>query len=272
MSMINTNVMSLTAQRNLNASASDLSTAIERLSSGLRINSAKDDAAGLAIASRMTAQINGLDQAVRNSNDGISMAQTTESALQEVTSNLQRIRQLAVESANGSNSLADRAALDQEVQARLTEVTRIASQTTFNGQKVLSALGVVNFQVGANATDTATIDFGAVTLDAAGLSLATTNVTTAANAATAMTSVDAALTQVNTFRSSLGAAQNRFQSTVSNLQSISQNTSASRSRIQDADFASETAAMSRAQILQQAGISVLAQANSAPQSILKLLG
>ncbi len=272
MSMINTNVMSLTAQRNLNASANDLSTAIERLSSGLRINSAKDDAAGLAIATRMTAQINGLDQAVRNANDGISMAQTTESALQEVTNNLQRIRQLAVESANGSNSTADRAALDQEVQARLSEVTRIANQTTFNGQKVLAGLGSVNFQVGANATDTVAINFGATTLDAAGLGLATTDVTSAANAATAMTSVDAALTQVNTFRSSLGATQNRFQSTVSNLQAISQNTSSSRSRIQDADFAAETAAMSRAQILQQAGVSVLSQANAAPQSVLKLLG
>jgi len=272
MSFINTNVMSLTAQRNLNASQNDLSTSIERLSSGLRINSAKDDAAGLAIATRMTSQINGLDQAVRNANDGISMAQTTESALQEVTNNLQRIRQLAVESANGSNSTDDRAALDQEVQARLSEISRIANQTTFNGQKVLAGLGSVNFQVGANATDTVAIDFGATTLDQAGLGLTATNVTSAANAATAMTAVDAALTQVNTFRSSLGAAQNRFQSTVSNLQAISENTSASRSRIQDADFAAETAAMSRAQILQQAGTSVLAQANALPQSVLKLLG
>ncbi len=275
MSVINTNVMSLTAQRNLNASQNDLSTAIQRLSSGLRINSAKDDAAGLAIATRMTSQINGLNQAVRNANDGISLAQTTESALGEVTNNLQRIRELAVEAANGTYSTADRAALDVEVQQRISEINRIATKTTFNGQKVLDgSLGSVDFQVGANVGDTVSVDFSTIDATTATLGVATINVTgaTATNANAAITAVDTALTTVNTARSTLGAVQNRFQSTVANLQSISESTSSSRSQIQDADFAAETAAMSRAQILQQAGVSVLSQANAMPQSVLKLLG
>lgn len=275
MSVINTNVMSLTAQRNLNASQGDLSTAIQRLSSGLRINSAKDDAAGLAIASRMTAQINGLNQAVRNANDGISMAQTTESALQEVTNNLQRIRELAVEAANGTYSTDDRAALDVEVKQRIDEIDRIASKTTFNGQKVLDGtLGTVSFQVGANVGDTVSVDFSTINATATTLGVNASTVTgaDATNANATITSVEAALKLVNTARSTLGAVQNRFQSTVANLQSISEATSASRSQIQDADFAAETAAMSRAQILQQAGVSVLSQANSMPQTVLKLLG
>ena len=275
MSVINTNVMSLTAQRNLNASQSDLSTAIQRLSSGLRINSAKDDAAGLAIATRMTSQINGLNQAVRNANDGISMAQTTESALGEVTNNLQRIRELSVEAANGTYGTADRAALDVEVQQRLAEVDRIASKTTFNGQNVLNGtLATVDFQVGANVGDTVSVDFSTIdattnTLGVNGISVTGADAT---NANAAITAIDTALTSVNTARSTLGAVQNRFQSTVANLQSISESTASSRSQIQDADFAAETAAMSRAQILQQAGVSVLSQANAMPQSVLKLLG
>ncbi len=275
MSVINTNVMSLTAQRNLNASQSDLSTAIQRLSSGLRINSAKDDAAGLAIATRMTSQINGLNQAVRNANDGISMAQTTESALGEVTNNLQRIRELSVEAANGTYGTADRAALDVEVQQRLAEVDRIASKTTFNGQKVLNGtLATVDFQVGANVGDTVSVDFSTIDATTATLGLTGISVTgaDATNANASITAIDTALTSVNTARSTLGAVQNRFQSTVANLQSISESTSSSRSQIQDADFAAETAAMSRAQILQQAGVSVLSQANAMPQSVLKLLG
>jgi len=275
MSVINTNVMSLTAQRNLNASQNDLSTAIQRLSSGLRINSAKDDAAGLAIATRMTSQINGLNQAVRNANDGISMAQTTESALGEVTNNLQRIRELAVESANGTYSTADRAALDVEVQQRLSEIDRIASKTTFNGQNVLDgSLGSVDFQVGANVGDTVAVDFS--TLDSTGATLGLTGLSVtgadATNANATITAIATALTTVHTSRSTLGAVQNRFQSTVANLQSISESTASSRSQIQDADFAAETAAMSRAQILQQAGVSVLSQANAMPQTVLKLLG
>jgi flagellin len=275
MSVINTNVMSLTAQRNLNASQGDLSTAIQRLSSGLRINSAKDDAAGLAIATRMTSQINGLNQAVRNANDGISMAQTTESALGEVTNNLQRIRELAVEAANGTYSTADRAALDVEVQQRVAEIDRIASKTTFNGQNVLDgSLGTVSFQVGANVGDTVDVDFSTIDSTTATLGVDAVSVTgaDATNANATITAVDTALTTVNTARSTLGAVQNRFQSTVANLQSISESTASSRSQIQDADFAAETAAMSRAQILQQAGVSVLSQANSMPQTVLKLLG
>ena len=474
--VINTNIMSLTAQRNLNNSQSALATAMQRLSSGLRINSAKDDAAGLAISTRFTTQINGLNTAVRNANDGISLAQTTESALQELTNNLQAIRQLAVQSANATNSDSDRAALDAEVQQRLSEITRISQQTTFNGRHVLDgSFGSAAFQVGANVGETITINlsqgttaaqiggvasasatggtaFAASAGSSATASVATVNgvagfdysttgktftvdgntvnlnaaygsqaamvtavqgqlnaaaagkytvansgadgftiTTTATGAASAITvggadaafvnsnvagadavaagtvtpetlasgdfslngknitgtfanaqaladginavgipgvsayldgsgalkiqsqgaltvggakdaalgftagataasgslqgvdvksvagandvinRVDAALTTVSGVRSDLGAIQNRFTSTISNLQAISENLSASRSRIQDTDFAAETANMSRAQILQQAGVSMLAQANAAPQTVLKLL-
>ncbi|MCE5231803.1 MAG: flagellin [Mizugakiibacter sp.] len=474
--IINTNIMSLNAQRNLSSSQDALSTSLERLSSGLRINSAKDDAAGLAIATRFTTQINGLNQAVRNANDGVSLAQTAESALSELTNNLQRIRELAVQSANGTNSSADRAALDQEVQQRIAEIDRITKQTTFNGLHVLDGtFGNANFQVGANVGDTIGINLstgvgasqigqiakgtgsavdsnalaasdltiqigsgtavsvgassagssagqdadsayakvaainaagvagltatasnsvsgaftalstgagqtyslkingvdiyaaadisataptgddvaaqinlhssetgvsatfdgtnmklstadgrnitaketlgggatggiddavasaagvttrGAVTLSASQnitmsatgatrlgfastsiavdtQTLSSVNVSTVANANDAINRVDSALASVSGLRSSLGAIQNRFQSTIANLTAVSQNLSASRSRIQDADFAAETANMSRAQILQQAGVSVLAQANAQPQTVLKLLG
>lgn len=465
-----TNIMSLNAQHNLAGSQSKLATAIQRLSSGMRINSAKDDAAGLAIATRFTTQINGLNQAVRNANDGISLAQTTESALNEVTNNMQRIRELAVQSANATNSDSDRAALDAEVQQRLAEITRIASQTTFNGRHVLDGtFGQAAFQVGANVGETISVNLsqgaradqmgqiatgtgGAVTgnalttggvtiavgsgtavsigastagggagqtassafakvaaINAAGVAgltatasntvtgaftatggaatntytlsingvniynnfddsgaaltgsavaaqvnlystqtgvsasfsggnltfstsdgrdvniaqtlgggatggiaagivknnqgtvtlsaadnitmtgayadlgfasntiakdantLASTNVTTVAKANDTINRIDAALSTVSSMRSSLGAVQNRFESTIANLQTISQNLDASRSQIQDADFAAETANMSSANILQQAGVSVLAQANASTQSVLKLL-
>jgi flagellin len=483
--VINTNVMSLNAQRNLTTSGNQLATSLQRLSSGLRINSAKDDAAGLAISDRMTTQISGLNQAARNANDGISLAQTTEGALQEVTNNLQRIRELAVQSANATNSNSDRAALDQEVQQRIAEIDRIASQTSFNGRKVLDgSFGGATFQVGANvgetislaltssvkataigqvatgtsgsisglfatgatpagltlaagdftiqvgaggsvqnvtgtftsatdlvaalnaaatasagaATTIATLAGGEVTIgnaaaitvggaQAAALGLASTaaagsdtssgvaaavatpanpgtptnltlaagdflvqlgtgtavdiagtyasgqaladainskvagvfasydstsgalsisggetvtlsgaragagasnlgfatlvnnvagslqtqNVLTTAGANAAIQSVDAALTSVSTLRSTLGAIQNRFQSTINSLQAVSENLSASRSRILDTDFASETASLTRAQILQQAGTAMVAQANSAPQNVLSLL-
>lgn len=481
MQVINTNIASLNAQRNLSSSGSALSTALERLSSGLRINSAKDDAAGLAIATRFTTQINGLNQAVRNANDGVSLSQTAESALQEVTNNLQRIRELGVQSANATNSSSDRAALDQEVQQRIAEIDRIASQTSFNGAKVLDGtFGNAAFQVGANvgetinvnlstgvrsgqigqiatstgtavgtnalgagaisiaigtgaavsvgastagsapgqdadsafakaaaingasvagltttattsvsaafvdvtgtlAGDTYSLDINGVAVfagfdlfaggvaqtltggavatqvnlfstqtgvsasfdsgsnqitftaadgrnvvaketlvgsptgtgidssvaDAAGvtnrgtlsvsaaenivitgpvieLGLASTitkdsstlnqvSVTTVAKANDAINRVDAALSSVSSLRSTLGAIQNRFESTISNLQAVSQNLSASRSRIQDTDFAAETAALSRAQILQTAGITVLSQANASPQAVLQYL-
>lgn len=469
--VINTNVMSLNAQRNLTTSGNQLATSLQRLSSGLRINSAKDDAAGLAISDRMTAQINGLNQAVRNANDGISLAQTTEGALQEVTNNLQRIRELAVQSANATNSDSDRIALDQEVQQRIAEIERIASQTSFNGRKVLDgSFGGATFQVGANvgetislsltssvqataigqvATSTGTVDldtlfttggsaatagsvaagtvadpaaavsfdingstvsvgasggrtlaqlatdvnaalagaslgytvavsgaglsitattagadpmaltnltgitFGAVTAGTAAVagtatpytlaqfdvtlgtgsavslagtyataqdlvnainsqvpgayasinssnqlvlsageaitvagaggtalgvasaalsgSLNVQNVLTTTGANNAIQSVDAALTSVSNLRSTLGAIQNRFQSVINSLQAVSENLSASRSRILDTDYAAETAGLTRAQILQQAGTAMVAQANSAPQSVLTLL-
>jgi flagellin len=473
--VINTNVMSLNAQRNLSTSGSQLATSLQRLSSGLRINSAKDDAAGLAISDRMTTQISGLNQATRNANDGISLAQTTEGALQEVTNNLQRIRELAVQSANATNSDSDRGALDQEVQQRIAEIDRIASQTSFNGRKVLDgSFGGATFQVGANvgetislqlnssvkaaaigqvATATGTTDLTtnftatggkvvsgtitgadltsaaksfsvdgiAVTLNkdysgaggldteaadiatqigtgytvsqtsgvftiakvatgaasvapvlagtdsaylggtstagaaapgltltssdtikigsnssavavaltgtyatgqalvdainskvsgaaasfdittgklsitandsitTAGLfttgagnvglaaatavsgSLSSQNVTSVAGANSAIQSVDAALTSVSTLRSTLGAIQNRFQSTINSLQGVSENLAASRSRILDTDFASETAALTRSQILQQAGTAMVAQANQVPQNVLSLL-
>ena len=476
-SIVNTNILSLNAQRNLSRSDSTLATALQRLSSGLRINSAKDDAAGLAIADRFTTQIRGLNQAVRNANDGISLSQTAESALDELGNNLQRIRELAVQSANATNSASDRAALDQEVQQRIAEINRIATQTSFNGQKVLDgSFGSALFQVGANVGETIAVNLttgvradqlgqiatatgtavtaavpadgiltiavgqsaavaiaapaagtsvgqtadsafakvnainaggvsgltatatnvtsaafstinntvatstynltvngvsiyagadnlaigqsltaadvaaqinlfstqtgvsaavsgttltltasdgrnvtvaetvtqgagatltgtgidasqigilrGTITLAAAqnitlgganaaigfaGTSIAvdtttlsTVSVTSVANANTTIQRADAALTAVSSLRSQLGAIQNRFESTIANLSSVSENLTASRSRIQDANFAAETAALTRAQILQQAGIAVLAQANAAPQTVLGL--
>lgn len=383
--VINTNVMSLNAQRNLSTSGGALASALQRLSSGLRINSAKDDAAGLAIAERFTTQIRGLNQAARNANDGISLAQTGEGALAEITNNLQRIRELAVQSANSTNSVSDREALNQEVEQRLAEIERVASQTSFNGQKILDgSFGSAAFQVGANAGETISIglstsmkkdaigqvaiatgtvdvtdpdadpdtddfvsadnvltiadddfsiavgDGDAVQLtgdyesvqdlvdainskvagasawidadnhvviassedldftlanDAADLLAGVADVTvaadtdfltavsveTAGDANTTIVRVDAALTAVSSLRSTLGAIQNRFESTITNLTTAAENLTASRSRIQDADFAQETAALTRAQILQQAGTAILAQANAVPQNVLSLL-
>ena len=383
--VINTNVMSLNAQRNLSTSGGALATALQRLSSGLRINSAKDDAAGLAIAERFTTQIRGLNQAARNANDGISLAQTGEGALAEITNNLQRIRELAVQSANSTNSASDREALNQEVEQRLAEIERVASQTSFNGQKILDgSFGTAAFQVGANAGETISIglntsmkkdaigqvaiststvdvtdidgdgdpadawnadaplaiadddftiavgDGDAVQLtgdyesvqdlvdainskvsgasawidddnhiviassedltivtanDAADLLagvadaavaddtdfLTAISVETAGDANDAIVRVDSALTSVSALRSTLGAIQNRFESTITNLTTAAENLTSSRSRIQDADFAAETAMLTRAQILQQAGTAILAQANAVPQNVLSLL-
>jgi len=379
---INTNVMSLNAQRNLSTSQSSLATAMQRLSSGLRINSAKDDAAGLAISERFTAQIRGSDQAMRNANDGISLAQTAEGALAEVTNNLQRIRELAVQSSNATNSNSDRAALQTEVTQLLNEIDRVAGQTSFNGVNLLdgSFAGAV-FQVGANAGQTITVssiadaniavlgsvsqasggalsvaastltgfataiaaggvtvngvDIGAISgassaaeragqlvnainnvsqqtgvgasydsatgqislVSAAVVTFAgTTNLATVAGwangavgsvttttgistlsvssyagAQLAIQLADSALTSVNSSRATLGAVQSRFGSVVASLATQSENLSAARSRILDADFAKETAALTRGQILQQAGTAMLAQANAAPQSVLSLL-
>lgn len=379
--VINTNVMSLNAQRNLSTSGGALATALQRLSSGLRINSAKDDAAGLAIAERFTTQIRGLNQAARNANDGISLAQTGEGALAEITNNLQRIRELAVQSANSTNSVSDREALNQEVEQRLAEIERVASQTSFNGQKILDgSFGTAAFQVGANAGETISIGLNtsmkkdaigqvakavgtinvndinddgtlddpsfpltlvdddltiavgdgtavqltgtyekaqelvdAINSKVAGASAwidgdnhlviaahedltivsandATTNlgvataavaddttfltalsVESASDANDTIVRMDAALTEASSLRSTLGAIQNRFESTITNLTTAAENLTASRSRIQDADFAQETAALTRAQILQQAGVAILAQANAVPQNVLSLL-
>ena len=265
-SVINTNVMSLNAQRNLSTSQSDLATAMARLSSGLRINSAKDDAAGLAISQRMSAQVNGLNVAVRNANDGVSLTQTAEGALSAVTGALQRMRALAVQSANGTNGAGDRTNLDTEYQALSSEITRIAGATKFNGIAVLAGgAGAQTFQVGANVGDTLSVTTTAVTTVAGDL-------TSVANANTAITAIDTALDTVNTQRAGLGAAQSRLGFAISNLQTTSENISAAHSRIVDTDYAAETAALTRAQILSQAGTAMVAQANSAPQSVLKLLG
>lgn len=397
--VINTNIASLNTQRNLSMSQSSLNTSIQRLSSGLRVNSAKDDAAGMAIGERMTSQIRGLNQAVRNANDGISLAQTAEGALSTVTDNLQRIRELAVQSANATNSASDRAALNTEAQQLKAEIDRVASTTSFNGVKLLDGqFSSQDFQVGANAgetisiasianaqssalgstmvgtflgsaganpTATAALVTAATTAIAAGTGVftikdaggtdveilpagsgglaaaangteriaqikeainaksnltgvnaavdattgglvlssshtitvggsaalaantgivgatgtaaaattgfATMDISSAAGATLAMKFMDSALTSVNTARANLGAIQNRFSSVVSNLQTVSENVSAARSRILDADFASETAQLTRGQILQQAGTAMLAQANSLPNNVLSLL-
>lgn len=378
---INTNVASLNAQRNLSSSSMDLATSLQRLSSGLRINSAKDDAAGLAISERMTTQVRGMNVAMRNANDGVSLAQTAEGSLDSVSSALQRIRELAVQSANATNSASDRSALDAEAQQLKNEIDRVATQTNFNGVKLLDGSFTNQiFQVGANAGETisvnsivnaqssalgttttaavtgaaataftaitaghltiddasgAAINVGAVAADTSateragslrdainavsdqtgvyatndtattltltsthaidiafagasattattGLSAATTATTTttgfstldlstASGANVAIGSMDAALTAVNTARADLGAIQTRFESVVSNLAINSENISAARGRILDADFAAETASLTRNQILQQAGTAMLAQANSIPQNVLSLL-
>ena len=262
---INTNISSLNAQRNLNASQSSLATSMQRLSSGLRVNSSKDDAAGLAIADRMNAQIRGTNVAIRNANDGISLAQTAEGALSTVTDALQRMRELAVQAQNGSNGTTDRANLDTEYQALSAEITRIAAQTKFNGTAIVGpSAGAQVFQVGANNGDTLTITTAQVTTVAGDL-------TTAANASTALAALDAKLDVITTNRATYGAAISRFGMAISNLSITGENQSAARGRIMDADFAAETSNLSRSQILQQAGAAMVAQANQLPNQVLTLL-
>jgi flagellin len=269
---VNTNVSSLNATRQLFTSNNNLNTAFERLSSGLRINSAKDDAAGLQISNRLSTQILGLNQAVRNANDGISVSQTIEGALAETTSALQRIRVLAVQSQNGINSPADRVALQKEVTALKDEMSRIASTSQFGGVNVLDGLFSSSFLVGANAGQTISVNversggFGA-----SGLNVANTSVLTEAQASATLTAASQAISIVDAQRADLGAIQNRFQSTIRNLSNISENVSAARSRIRDTDFAVETANLTRFQIIQQASITVLGQANQRPQAALQLL-
>jgi flagellin len=262
---INTNVVSLNAQRSLNTSQTSLATSMERLSSGLRVNSSKDDAAGLAIADRMNAQIRGINVAIRNANDGISLAQTAEGALATVTDALQRMRELGIQAQNGSNGTSDRANLDTEYQQLSQEITRIAAQTKFNGIAIIGAgAGSQVFQVGANNGDTLTVTTAAITTVGGGL-------TTSAAASTAVAAIDATLDTITTNRATYGAAMSRFGMTISNLSIAGENQAAARGRIMDADFAAETANLSRAQILQQAGTAMVAQANQLPQTVLNLL-
>jgi flagellin len=297
---INTNTSSLNAQRNLMNTNKSLDTSYTRLASGLRINTAKDDAAGLQISNRLTSQVNGLDQGNRNANDGISVAQTAEGAMDEVTSMLQRMRTLAQQSANGSNNTDDRTALQQEFDQLTTEIDRISTDTSFGGQKLLDGNYRGSFQVGADAGQTITFKMtsaftisgiasstrgsATVTTTTSGepytvtknttavTSTSVSSISTAKDAQTAMANLDFMIKAVDSKRAELGAVQNRFDSTIRNQSNVSENLSAARSRIRDADFATETANLTKQNILQQAASSILAQANQRPQSALSLLG
>ena len=277
--IINTNIMSLNAQRNLSATQSALATSVQRLSTGLRVNSAKDDAAGLAIAERMNTQVRGMNVAIRNANDAISLSQTAEGSLSKINDMGQRMRELAVQSANATNSDSDRQNLDAEYQALAEEIKRNLAGAAFNGTKLFATAAALTFQVGANAatTDQITIKtenlagensivevIGAAGADAASIG-------TAAGASAALGKLDTMLATVNSKRAEFGATQNRFEAVIQTLQVSAENQTAARSRIMDADFASETAALTRAQVLQQAGTSMLSQANSLPNNVLSLL-
>lgn len=265
MSAINTNINSLNAQRNLAGSALSLSTSMQRLSSGLRVNSAKDDAAGLAIAERMNAQTRGMNVAIRNANDAISLAATAEGALGSISNNLQRMRELAVQGANGTNGATDIAALDKEYALLVAENTRVIAATKFNNQALLSAATAFDFQVGADTGDKITVT--AVVAVQTATTLGGTNALSNAQIAV----IDTDIAQINGVRATWGATQNRFEGVISNLRVSSENTAAARGRIMDADYAMETANLSRAQVLQQAGTAMVAQANQGPQGVLALL-
>ena len=279
---VNTNVSSLNAQRQLFDVSNSLSTSFERLSSGFRINSAADDAAGLQITDRMTSQVQGLNQAVRNANDAISLSQTAEGALSETTTALQRIRTLAVQSQNGINSSADRVALQKEVSALRTEISRISTTTQFAGVNILSGDFSAKFLVGATAGQTISVNLSSLSLTRAGvqgfsstglgITGSNVDVLTASNASAKWAKIDTAISAIGGLRADLGALQNRFQSTIRNLSNISENLSSARSQIRDTDFATETAELTRNQIIQQASVSVLSQANQRPQTALSLLG
>ena len=283
---VNTNTSSLNAQNQLMKSGNTLDTAYQRLSSGLRINSASDDAAGLQISNRLTSQINGLNQAVRNANDGISLAQTAEGAMDETTNMLQRMRTLAVQSANGSNTDKDRLALQQEMEALGKEINRVAETTTFGGQNLLDGTYTGTFQVGADANQTISFSMGTIgsngsisvasaggfTVSGLGQAATVSGLTSTSISISSADNAQSMIAAIDSKRAELGAVQNRFSSTISNLSNISENVSAARSRIRDTDFATETASLTSAQILQQASSSILAQANQRPQTALSLLG
>ncbi len=278
--VVNTNISSLNAQRNLSTTNNALATSLQRLSSGLRVNSAKDDAAGSAIAEGLTSAIRGGNQAIRNANDGISVGQTAEGALGQIANNLQRIREISVQASNGSISNTNRSQLQKEVDQLTQEISRIVQTTEFNGTKLLSGASTITFQVGFsgskdNQVSVDTTDLaGAGTLNTYGGSLTATgtvDVTTSAGASAAIASLDSDIAQIANIRATFGSVQNRFEAVVSNLQNYVENLSASKSRIIDADFAAETAQLTRNQILQQAGTAILAQANTVPQGALTLL-
>jgi flagellin len=284
--IVNSNIASLNAQRNLNQSNSALATSLQRLSSGLRVNSAKDDAAGLAVAEGITSQVRGNQQGVRNAYDGISMAQTAEGALGQITNNLQRIRELATQASNASVSSTNRSQLQKETDQLTQEIARIVQTTEFNGSQLLTGSGTAgfNFQVGsqgsanfqistASGIDMTTSASGGIAFAAASAVTGTgaVDITTQANASAALNALDSAISNVTNVRATFGAVQNRFEAVIANTQNYIENLSASRSRIMDADFASETAMMTRNQILQQAGTSILGQANQVPQAALSLL-
>lgn len=266
--VVNTNVASIVAANNVNSTRGSMEQAMERLSSGKRINGAADDAAGLAISSRMTAQIRGLNQAIRNANDGISLAQTAEGALIEIENMLQRMRELAVQSETGTNSDNDRTYLDLEFSALETEISRIAQTTQFNGQDVFSTGADTTFTFKAGYSTAATDD---ITVTLSNMTFTPTGIGTSTSAGTSIGELDTQLATIRAERADMGATINRLNYTVDNMANIVVNTEAARSRIVDADFATESAALSRAQILQQAGTAMLAQANAAPQSVLSLL-
>ena len=282
---INTNLVSLNAQRNLSLSQSSLATSMQRLSSGLRVNSAKDDAAGLAIAERMNSQVRGMTVAMRNANDAISLSQTAEGALGRVGDIFQRMRELAVQSANGTNTAADRTSLNAEFVQLAQEATRTLGGTQFNGQSILATTTASTFQIGANNntsidqisiaafswTSTAGVTAVLGTAIISGTGVPTVQITDITTAQGALTTIDNAINAVNSQRANFGAAQNRFENVISNLMVGVENQSAARSRIMDADYASETANLSRASILQQAGNAMVAQANQLPQQVLALL-
>ncbi len=282
---INTNLVSLNAQRNLSTSQSQLSTSMQRLSSGLRVNSAKDDAAGLAIAERMNTQVRGMHVAIRNANDGISMAQVGEGALGKVNDMFQRMRELAVQSSNGTNTAADRNSLNQEFVQLAQEATRTLGGTQFNGQNLLATTNNATFQIGANnSTDIDQFNVAAFnwvsntsitsilgTAVISGTDVPTQQITDITTSQAAISTIDRAIDAINGQRATFGAVQNRFENVVATLMVAGENQSAARSRIMDADYAAETANLSRAQILQQAGNAMVAQANQLPQQVLALL-
>lgn len=282
MAVINTNLMSLNAQRNLSTTQSALATSVQRLSTGLRVNSAKDDAAGLAIAERMNTQVRGMNVAIRNANDAISLSQTAEGALSKINDMGQRMRELAVQSANATNSESDRANLDAEFQALSAEIKRNLEGTSFNGTKLFAALATMTFQVGANnvASDQIAVVTTNLTADTTmtgilggggGGGATAADIKTVDKSRDALDKLDKMLATVNAKRAEFGATQNRFEAVIQTLQVSAENQTAARSRIMDADFASETAALTRSQVLQQAGTAMLSQANSLPNNVLSLL-